>query len=556
MTQSPEIVILNGALCAFDPAFVGGDAVAISGGRIVAIGASADIKALVGPGTRVIDAGGATVLPGFIDAHVHLFHGAATLGMLDLKHVQGLDRLIAAVRPYAAHHPDDPLICAASASYDMIAPGVNATRHDLDKVIADRPLVLIAADLHTVWCNTRALEQAGLLHGAVVPEGSEILMGVDGTAIGQLNETGAFGPVLKLSTYGGRDLMGYVTGADPDPAATPAERSFDKTVLEQGLAHCAAQGITGLHNMDGNFYQLELLAELEAEGRLPMRVQVPFHLKNYDPLDRLEEAAVMHAQYASSKLWSGRVKMFMDGVLDSYTAFMVAPYPGRPDSIGEAVFEADHFNEVCIRADKMGLQISVHAVGDGAVRRVLDGYEAAQRVNGVRDSRHRLEHIEVIDPEDLPRLADLGAVASMQPLHAPWGKLFEPYSPGNILRDAQYAYSFPWNQIRRSGAKLCFSTDWPVVPQDVMGTVAAAVKGRVLPDRWVRNDQSLHDVLASYTRDNAWLEFSEGNRGQLKQGFDADITIMDQNLFDMPTEDLSTAKAQTTICAGAVSYEA
>ncbi|WP_146348280.1 amidohydrolase [Phaeobacter marinintestinus] len=555
MTIAPDLVILNGSLLTFDPTRPSAQALAISGGRIMALGDTSDIRALSGPDTQVIDAAGGTVLPGFIDSHVHLFGGAAELEMLDLMGLRGADRLQAAVREYAAGRPDDPLIMCVAAYYDIMEPGVAATRHDLDRVMPDRPLALMASDHHTVWANTAALEKAGILQGGDVPEGAEIVMAADGTANGQLNEAGAFGPVLSLSAMGGRDLLGYVTGADPEPAATAKERAHDKEVILRGLNHCAAHGITGLHNMDGNFYQLELLAELEADGRLPMRVQVPMHLKNFDPLDRLAEADEMRRRFTSDKVWSGRVKMFMDGVLDSYTALMLTPYPGKPESLGDAVFEADHFNEACIRADAMGLQISVHAIGDGAVRRTLDGYEAARNANGPRDSRHRIEHVEVIDPADLPRIAALGAVASMQPLHSPAGGLFDPYAAGDILTEDQIARAFAWRAIRDSGARMCFSTDWPVVPVDVMPSVAGAVFGADLPAPWLDNRQSLHDTLASYTHDNAWVEFNEGCKGALIPGYFADIAVMDCDLFQADADTLSNARPLATICAGEVTYQ-
>ena len=531
-------------------------AVAIANGMISAVGDTNEIRALAGTSTQIIDAGGGTILPGFIDSHVHLFGGSAELDQLDLMGLRGLDNLRDAVREYALGRPDDPLIVGVAAYYDIIEPGVMATRHELDAVLPDRPLALMTSDHHTVFANTAALERAGLLHGADVAEGSEVVMGRDGTATGQLNETGAFGPVLKLSALGGRDLLGYVTGADPEPPATPAERASDKEVILRGLHHCARHGITGLHNMDGNYYQLELLSELESEGRLPIRVQVPMHLKNFDSLARLEEAADMRRRFASDMVYSGRVKMFMDGVLDSYTALMLSPYPGKPDSFGESVFEAEHFNEACILADGMGLQISVHAIGDGAVRRTLDGYEAARRANGARDSRHRIEHIEVIDPLDLPRLAELDVVASLQPLHSPAGGLFEPYPAGDVLSAKQIRNAFAWRAIRATGARVCFSTDWPVVPVDVMPSIAGAVHGAALPDPWIDNRQSLMDTLASYTRDNAWVEFSENSKGVLKAGFKADIVVMDRDLTTTDPAELSEASAMSTVCDGKVTHSA
>ncbi len=554
MTNHPDIIILNGLLLTLDPALPEAQALAVSNGLISSVGTEQDICALAANDTRVIDAAGGTVLPGFIDSHVHLFGGAAELDMLDLLDVRGIGALRNLVRNYAANRPDDPLIMGVAADYEIIGPGQAATRHDLDQILPNRPLALMASDHHTVWANSVALERAGILRGAAVPEGAEIVMGNGGFAAGQLNEIGAFGPVLKLSALGGRDLLGYATGADPEPPATAGERAQDKEVILKGLKHCASYGITGLHNMDGNFYQLELLSELEAEGRLPMRVQVPMHLKNYDPLDRLAEADEMRRRFNSDKVWSGRVKMFMDGVLDSYTALMLHPYPSKPESLGDAVFEADHFNQACIRADAMELQISVHAIGDGAVRRTLDGYAAARDANGARDSRHRIEHIEVIDPVDLPRIAALDAVASMQPMHSPAGGLFTPYTEGDILDENQIVNAFSWRQIRASSAKMCFSTDWPVVPVDVMKSVAAAVCGVALPEPWTDNRQSLMSTLTSYTKDNAWVEFNEHRKGVLKTGYMGDIAIMDRDLLQTPPEALADAGAVVTICDGSITH--
>lgn len=552
----PDRIILNGALITFDPARPHAEALAITGQHITALGTNAEMRGLAGPDTEVIDAGGGTVLPGFIDSHVHLFGGAAELDLLDLAGLRGLDRLTEAVRAYATSRPNDRLLLGVSAEYDIVAPGTAATRHDLDRVMPDRPLALMTADHHTVFANTAALEAAGLLHGASLPPGAEVVMGPDGTATGQLNETDAFGPVLRMSPTGGRDAAGYVNGRDPEPPATAAERARDKEVILRGLHHCAAHGLTGLHNMDGNFYQMELLAELEAEGRLPLRVQVPMHLKNTDPLDRIDEALEMQRRFASAKVYSGRVKMFMDGVLDSYTALMLEPYPGKPGSVGDAVFEPDQFNAACIRADALGLQISVHAIGDGAVRRTLDGYEAARRANGARDSRHRVEHIEVLHPDDLPRFAELGAVASIQPLHSPAGGLFPPYPVGDILSERQIPHAFAWKALRASGARVCFSTDWPVVPVDVMPTVAGAVHGAALPAPWVDNRQTLMDTLASYTLDNAWVEFAEARKGKLAPGYLADIAVLEKDLTTLPTEDLAGVRTRHTMCDGQTTFQA
>ncbi|UWQ29294.1 amidohydrolase [Leisingera sp. M523] len=545
-----DLVILNGKVLTFDGPDA--EALAIKDGLITAVGTNAEIRAIAGS-ARVFDAQGNTVLPGFIDSHVHLFQGAAELEYLDLTGVTGLEALTQAIRSYAAQRPDDVLLYAYAASYHAMGDR-SLTRHDLDAVLPDRPFACLAPDGHTAWANTSALELAGILKGREVDEGSEIVMGPDGTATGELREAAAMAPVMKFTPLGGRDMEGSLTGADPVPAPTPAQRAIDKAVLEQGLKHCASFGITGLHNMDGNFYQLELLAELEAEGKLLCRTEVPLHLKHTDPLERLEEAAQMRSTYTSDMLWSGRVKMFIDGVIENRTAFMLQPYPGT-GGCGAPLFSAAHFHEACIRADAMGLQISVHACGDAGVRRTLDAFEAARRANGARDSRHRIEHIETISADDIPRFRELGVIASMQPLHAPHTcpEAIPELEP--LLHGHQIPTAFPSRTLRESGAKVIFSTDWPVVPVDVMPTIQGAVARQPLPGSWQEQCHSLRDALAAFTRDGAWAEFNEHRKGKLRAGMMADVVVMDRDLAAQRADQLSLARAALTICGGQITFE-
>ncbi len=555
MTKAPDTVILNGRLITFDSARPYAEGLAIADGVITAVGSTAEIRALAGPSTRVIDAAGSTVLPGFIDSHVHLFGGSVELACLDLTSIKGEAQLTEVVRDWAKWNTDDQLVFAVQADYAILGDGIKTTRQALDRVLPDRPFAMYAPDHHTVWANTAALEAAGLLHGAEVEAGAQVVMGSDGLASGELQEPSAYAPVLRMTRHAGRDMMGLVTGADPVPPATLAERTLDKAALERGLKHCASHGITGLHNMDGNFYQLELLSEMERDGTLLCRTEVPFHYKSPDPLDRFSEAQEMRQRFNSDMVWCNRVKMFMDGVVESGTALMLQPYPGT-DHIGDAVFEAEHFNQACIRADAMGLQIATHAIGDLAVRRTLDGYEAARRTNGARDSRHRIEHVEVLHPDDLPRFKDLGVVASIQPGHAPFGGYFPPSGVGAMLHDAQIPLSYAWADIRNSGAKVIFSTDWPVIPVDVMPTIKGAVAPLKLGAPWRDQSQSLLDTLESYTAGNAWVEFNETRKGKLKPGMMADIAVMDHNLETMDPETLNQARAAFTFCAGRMTWQA
>jgi len=553
--MSPDLIVINGRLITFDHTRPAASALAVKGGQIIAVGEGADIRDMAGADTRILDAAGNTVLPGFIDSHVHLFGGSVELDYLDLYGIAGIDALAEKVQNWSKACPEDRILFAIQADYNIISTGHQTTRHDLDRVMPDRPFAMFAADHHTIWANTKALELAGILHGGEVDKGAEIVMAKDGTAAGELREPGAYAPVLKLTRYGGRDMIGLVTGRNPEPPASMGERALDADAIARGLKHCASHGITGLHNMDGNIYTLELLKSLEERGDLLCRTEVPFHYKSFDSLDRFAEAEAMRRDFTGDWVWCNRVKMFVDGVVESSTALMMEPYPGL-ETVGDAVFDNDHFREACVRADALGFQISVHAIGDLAIRQTIDAYELARKVNGARDSRHRVEHIEVLHPDDLPRFAELGIVASIQPGHAPFGVYFGSDTINRMLHPHQIPTAFAWRDIRKSGARVVFSTDWPVIPVDVMPNVKSAVAPKKLSPPWRDQAQTLHETLESYTAGNAWVEFNENRKGQLKAGMMADIVVMSHDLEAMDPGDLDKARAQFTICDGRITWEA
>lgn len=558
--MTPSIIIYNGALITFDEDAPSAQALAIMDGKITAVGTNEQVMPFAGPQTQVIDARGATVLPGFIDSHVHLFGGSVELDCLNIYGVTGLDAMRAMILPYAEDNPDDALVFCVMADYGILGTGRTPTRHDLDQILADRPLAMFAPDHHTIWANTAALKATNLLQGGQVDAGSEIMMGDDGLANGELLEPGAYEPILRLTRHAGREMMGLTTGKDPMPPATEMERQMDKDVIARGLAHCAEQGITSLHLMDGNRYQLELLTELETEGRLLCRCHVPFHMKGTDPLERMAaEAPALRDDFQSDMVRCSHVKMFIDGVVESGTALMLRPYPGEMganDNSGDEVFTQEHFVACCTEADRLGFQIAVHAIGDAGVRRTIDAYEAAAQTNGTRDSRHRIEHIEVIHPDDIPRLAQLNIVASLQPGHAPIGHIFPPGAVGQYLHDDQIEGAYAWQTIRDTGAKVIFSTDWPVIPVDIMPNVKAAIAPLDLGADWTDQTQTLHDTLASYTRDNAWAEFNEVTKGKLVVGMMADVAVMSHDLTELAPQDVTTAKARVAVCNGVVTYQA
>ncbi len=556
MTATADLIIHNARILTMDNENPRAEAMAVAGNRILAIGGNAEILPLAKEGARIVDAGGATVLPGFNEAHMHIFGGSVGLGELSLFKVQGFEALKNAIQTYAAANPDLPLLVAQYADYTVISEEERVTRHHLDRIVPDRPFLMFSPDHHTAWANTIALEKAGILYGRDVGVGNEIVMGEDGLATGELRETNAIRPVSSMSATGGREGLGVGTGGDPEHV-TPEERAGDIAVIKRGLAYCASLGITSFQNMDGSLYQLEMLQEIEDTEGLPVRVRMPFHMKNFMPLSHLEEkAAVWRERFDTDKLRCNFVKMFMDGVTEGETAVFVDDYSHKPGWKGEPLFSAGHFNSIAVEADRLGLPVAVHAIGDGAVRMVLDGYEAAIEANGKRDSRNRIEHIEVVHPDDIPRFARLGTVASMQPTHPPGsaGLPLEPYL--TYIGRERWPYAFAWKALVEAGAKIVFATDWPVSPLAPLSCIGDAMTRKPWAEDMPDHRLSLMETLAAYTRTSAWVEFMEDRKGKLKEGFLADIVVLSGDIEACPATEIAALKPVATICDGRITYEA
>ena len=549
-----DLIITNARVLTMSKQCMRADAIALGGNRILAVGSNADIIGMKDKHTRVLDAQMNTVMPGIVESHIHLFGGSVELNCLMINDITGLSAVSDSIHQFAKSHPDDGVIIAYGASQTSLGDGVSITRQALDQIMPDRPMALYCFDHHTMWANTKALDKAGILGGRALPPGNEIVMGGDGKASGELREPAAYSPILALTTTAGREMLGLTTGEDPQPPATPAQRMMDQTYMKQGLAHCASLGITSIHNMDGNWYQLELLKALLDNTELTSRVEVPFHHKNYFETSRINEAVAMREKYHGDMLHSGRVKIFMDGVLESLTALMLDDYPGYPGNKGAPLFTAKHFNEVVAYADKHKLQISVHAIGDGGVRRTLDGYEAAQKANGKRDSRHRIEHIELIDLADIPRLQQLGVIASLQPvvgLGVP-GNLLEPCLSriGNKLPQ-----SYAWQTLRETGATIAFSSDWPVSPLNPFLGIQSAMTAAPLSPACKSQAQSLLDAINGFTAAGAYTEFAETKKGKLMPDMLADVIILNGDIEATSAEEISTLKPVVTICDGRITFE-
>ena len=552
--MTPSLILTNARILTMDPARPRAGAIAVAGGQILTLGAPAPIEALAGPATEIIDCRGATLLPGFVESHLHLVLGGAELAHLQLGGIEGEEALTRAFRTFGQTHPDRLLLMAQGGHYAMLDHPMS--RHDLDRIIADRPIAITAHDHHTVWANTAALKAAGLLNGAAMPHGHEVVMGADGLATGELREFEAFAPVIALGGEA-RLNLGIATGGEPSPWPTEAELAIDRAKVANGLAHCARHGVTSMVNMDGNLFTLELLAGLRREGRLTARVKVPFHFKPHMDLADLERAEAMRAAFHDEWLSSGFVKMFMDGVMDSRTAFMLNDYVGHPGHRAEPLFAPARFNAIATEIDRRGMQIAVHAIGDGAVRMTIDGYEAAQRANGVRDSRHRIEHIELIDPADIPRLGALGITASVQPVHAPGAMDFGLEPTIHTIGAARLKDAYLARTLAEAGARLAFASDWPVTDISVLRGIGAAQTRRAF-DAPGATDQrvNLMETLHAYTAGGAHAAHWDGLTGTLRPGMAADIVVLSGDIEQLPAEAIATLEVALTVAGGQITWRA
>ena len=533
-THTPSLLIHNAKVYTVDDPNPTAEAVVVRGNKIIFVGSNEEAKQQVIDDCRVVDANGRSLLPGFIDSHFHLAWGSKTLLGAQLYEADSMERLKAIVQAWAKANPTQPWVLGNGLTYALPSADEPLTRHYLDKIESKRPLALTAFDMHSMFVNSKALEVMGLTHGTdQTLENGIIPVDEYGLATGELYEM---------------DAMNFVHHAQPEPTF---EQAIETTKL--GLALCAKHGITSVHNMDGDIEQAQLYAAMADQEALTLRMYIPFWVKPGMTVSEMEEAAIqMRDAHHSNMMRSNCVKFFMDGVYESYTAVTTDAYPDQPDNFGEPIWSAQEFAQFAVVADKLGLQIFVHACGDGAVQRVLDGYETARQINGSRDSRHRVEHIEMITTQDVARFNELGVIASMQPLHAPimenspdiWPQRINP----NRKNDA-----FAWRTLRDSGAKLAFGSDWPVVTLSPMLGIWGAVNRHPLGDK--SHAQTLAEAIQGYTKDAAYAEFQEEKKGQIKVGMWADLVLLSDDIFNVSPDALKAIDVKMTICNGRVVYE-
>jgi hypothetical protein len=518
------------------------EALAVRGDRIARVGSDAEVRALKGPATRVVELGGRLVLPGFNDAHTHFLDGSLGLGQVDLTGATTLDAIKERVRAYAAAHPDEPWILGFGWLYSTF-PDRLPHRRDLDAAESARPVFLYSYDGHTGWANGAALRAAEITARTPQPppgKGEVVKDPRTGEPTGALKE----------------GAMGLVERAIPKPS-----REKRLAALEEGLRNAAGLGVTSIQNCSGGEEEIGLYDEIRRAGRLTLRTSTAFTAP--DSPAALTDALLrkyLAARDAYQDHWvrAGAVKFFADGVIESNTAFMLAPYANDSRTRGAPHYDARQLEAMVRKVDGAGLQIYIHAIGDAAVRMSLDALEAAARDRPGRLRRHRIEHIETISASDIPRFGALGVVASMQPYHAYPEPNLESVWAANIGPE-RVERAFAWRSLLGGGARLVFGSDWPVVTIDPMTGLRNAVLRQDTEGRpaggWVPHERvTLEQAIAAYTINGAFVSFEEDVKGSIREGKLADLVVLSQDLFRAPPEQIHATKVLLTVVAGREVY--
>ena len=549
--MSPDVVLAGGRVWTGAPAASGSrppdrsDAVALAGGRVVALGAEA--LALRMEAGEVVDLAGGLAMPAFGDGHAHPVQGGLEEAGPAVREAGSVAGVADAVRSWAAAHPDEEWI--VGASYDpaldpVLAPGGRFDAEWLDAAVADRPVVLRAADYHTIWCNTEALRRAGV--GPATPE----------PAIGRIERREDGSPLGTLREWQACDL---VLDAAPRPRATDVEGA-----LRRAGARFAAAGVTWVQDawvdLDpraGGFGAFDAWLALAGRGELALRAALALRV---DPLSWREQVEPFVAARAradaegAARVSAGTVKIFADGVVEGGTAALLEPYADDPLSYGIPVWDWDELREACTQFDAHGFQLHVHAIGDAAVRAALDAVEHVIAVNGPRDRRPVIAHAQVVHPDDLARFAALGVVANLEPLWAQQDALMKQLTVPRLGAE-RTRWQYPMASLLRSGARISFGSDWPVTSLAPLEGVRVAVT-RTTPDGlppggWLPGERlTVEQALTAYTAGVGFQSF-EDDRGALTVGARADVVVLDRDVLGGPPEATAEAQVLAVWCAGA-----
>lgn len=545
-TQKVDTVVVNARIYTVNSRQPWAEALAIRREKVVAVGSAKDIEAYRGATTKVIDAGGRLVLPGFTDSHIHFLEGSMNAQQIVIEDTQTLAGVLQQVKAYAAAHPEKPWILGRGWSYPMFGAAALPDKKYLDEIIPDRPVYLECFDGHTWWANSKALQLAGITRDKPDPVSGIMRDPKTGEPTGVMKEDPADAIVQRVIPLPTREEKLH------------AIRQSIKEANRVGLVrvHSASNlgfGISDLENV-------ELYDELRHTGELTLRMYMAYYMQPPTITDaQLRQIEEARRRYHDEWIAAGAAKFFLDGVIESHTAAMLVPYSDDPSTSGQLLWNPDEYKKAVVELDRHRIQVFTHAIGDRAIRLSLDAYETAQKTNHTQDARHRIEHIEDASAADIPRFGKLGVIASFQPLHAyPNDDTLNVWVRNVGPERAQRAWA--WRSIEETGGQLAFGSDWPVVTFNPWPGVQNALTRQTTegnpPGGFVPHERiSLEDAIRAYTRGAAFAGHREKTEGSLEPGKFADLIVLSQDLFKIEPTGVSKTEVLLTMVGGKVVYQ-
>jgi predicted amidohydrolase YtcJ len=527
----PADLVVYGRVWTGDSARPWASALAISGDRIVAVGDSAEVAALVGTGTEVLANGGGLVAPGFNDGHVHFHDGGMQLARVDLRDAKTPAEFVARLKARAATLQPGEWILGGNWDHENWPGAPLPTRRWMDSVTPDNPVFVDRLDGHMGVANSKALELAKVTRTTKDVEGGTIVRDAGGDPTGVLKDA----------------AMGLIYAVLPAP--TPAQSD---SAVARATRWAASKGVTGVSAVSASWAEVAALRRAHAAGRLDTRVSVYVPIEVWRPM-----ADTLRARGpGDDMLRVAGVKGYVDGSLGSGTALFDEPYEDDPNTRGLTVTPVDSLRKWIGGADSAGLQVVVHAIGEKANTILLDIYDSVATAHGPRDRRFRVEHAQHLDPADVPRFAKQGVIASMQPYHAIDDGRWAHKRLGDRVRN-----SYVFRGLLDTKAQVAFGSDWSVAPIDPILGIYAAVTRRTLDDKnpggWLPEQKlTLDEALRAYTAGNAFAAYAETKRGVLRPGMLADLVLLDRNLFEIAPETIRDAEVRATVVNGRVVYRA
>jgi predicted amidohydrolase YtcJ len=540
-----DLIIVGGSVITLDAAQRRAEALAVRDGRLIAVGSEADVRATAGDGTRVVDLGGRAVLPAFHDVHVHPVTAGVELGQCNLNDLLTAEAILEAVRRCVQEQRGRPWLVGGGWALPAF-PASGPDRDSLDRITGEQPTTLTSSDGHSMWVNSAALRAASITRDTPDPPAGVIERDARGEPTGVLRESAA----------------NLVSRHVPPP--TPEEYEAG---LRRALAVMNRVGIVSFQEANANAAIVAAYRAVAREGDLTARARLSLSTDAFKDASQVDALVAMRASVVEPGLSAGSAKIFVDGVIEAGTAALLEPYiPLAGAKSVETARGLPNFTDAALaalvtRLDREGFQLHMHAIGDAAVRQALDAVEAATRVNGPRDRRAHLAHVQLVHPSDHARFAELGVVANIQPLWA-YADSFITDLTEPRLGPTRSRYLYPFASLQKAGAQLAGGSDWSVTSVNPLHAIQVAVTRKALDaphadHAWLAEERlDLTAALEAYTRGGAYLNFEESNSGSLELGKFADLVVLDRDPYKVAPHELHALEVHWTLKQGVEVFRA